>query len=99
MSQGLAVDGHMLKMIPTYISVFPTGEEKGEYYALDLGGSNFRVLKVALYGDKKGGHKVLAQSKVKIPEELMTGSGDDLFDFIAAALGKVVSGGAAGPTP
>ncbi len=37
-----------LLMIPTHLTAAPTGRETGSYLALDLGGTNFRVLKVAL---------------------------------------------------
>jgi len=33
-------------MLPTHITRLPNGKEKGMYLAIDLGGTNFRVLKV-----------------------------------------------------
>ena len=35
-----------LLMIPTHLTAVPSGEETGDFLALDLGGTNFRVLKV-----------------------------------------------------
>ncbi|KAH7512925.1 hypothetical protein FEM48_Zijuj12G0142100 [Ziziphus jujuba var. spinosa] len=51
MHAGLASEGgSKLKMIISYVDNLPTGDEKGLYYALDLGGTNFRVLRVQLGG-------------------------------------------------
>lgn len=84
MRLGLQADGKSsMKMIPTFVTSVPTGAETGEYYALDLGGTNFRVLKVKL-GDGKVVQE--AASRYSIPEATMRGSGDALFDFIAACL-------------
>ncbi|KAM6543077.1 hypothetical protein CsatB_007524 [Cannabis sativa] len=65
-------------------------DEKGLFYALDLGGTNFRVLRVQLGGKD---HHVVRQEfdEVSIPPDVMTGSSEGLFDFIAAALAKFVS--------
>ncbi|KAG6658367.1 hexokinase-1-like isoform X2 [Carya illinoinensis] len=64
--------------------------EKGLFYALDLGGTNFRVLRVQLGG--QGKHIINQEfDEVAIPRHLMTGSSHELFDFIAAALAKFVA--------
>jgi len=49
-------------------------KEKGLFYAVDLGGTNFRVLRVQL-GGKTG--QILSQEfqEVAIPPELMVGTG------------------------
>ncbi|KAI3949569.1 hypothetical protein MKW92_000934 [Papaver armeniacum] len=47
MHAGLAASeggGSMLKMLNSYVHNLPTGDEHGLFYALDLGGTNFRVL-------------------------------------------------------
>ncbi|XP_075666201.1 hexokinase-1-like [Castanea sativa] len=77
----------MLKMLITYVNNLPSGDEKGLFYALDLGGTNFRVLRVQL-----GGGAVVNQevSEVSIPLDLMVGTSEALFDFIAAELAKFV---------
>lgn len=74
-----------LKQIPSYVCSLPTGRETGTYYALDLGGTNFRLTAMELRGDGsivqgKSGHFV-------IPATAMTGSHDDLFGFIATSVG------------
>lgn len=40
-------------MLPTYVFGWPTGQEKGAYLAVDLGGTNLRVCHVELEGDGK----------------------------------------------
>ncbi|KAL5662567.1 hypothetical protein ACJX0J_029692, partial [Zea mays] len=64
-------------------------DEHGLFYALDLGGTNFRVLRVQLGGREK---RVVKQQyeEVSIPPHLMVGTSIELFDFIAAALAKFV---------
>ncbi|OQY41807.1 MAG: hypothetical protein B6240_14715 [Desulfobacteraceae bacterium 4572_87] len=54
--------------------------EKGEFLALDLGGTNFRVLSGKLDGKRNA--VVSAVSKFAIPIENMQGTGVQLFDFI-----------------
>ncbi|KAG8471809.1 hypothetical protein CXB51_036372 [Gossypium anomalum] len=91
MHAGLASEGgSKLKMIISYVDNLPTGDEKGLFYALDLGGTNFRVLRVHLGGKE---HRVVKQEfeEVSIPPHLMTGSSDALFDYIAEALAKFVA--------
>ncbi|WCJ42568.1 hexokinase 1 [Euphorbia peplus] len=91
MHAGLASEGgSKLKMLISFVDNLPTGDEKGVYYALDLGGTNFRVLRVVLGGRED---RVVKQEfeEVSIPPHLMVGSSDALFDFIAQALAKFVA--------
>ncbi|KAF6985824.1 hypothetical protein CFC21_003639 [Triticum aestivum] len=91
MHAGLASEGgSKLGMIISYVDSLPSGQEKGLFYALDLGGTNFRVLRVQL-GGKEG--RVVKQEcdEISIPAHLMTGTSQELFDFIAAALAKFVA--------
>eukprot|EP00245_Coleochaete_scutata_P008341 TRINITY_DN251_c0_g1_i1.p1 TRINITY_DN251_c0_g1~~TRINITY_DN251_c0_g1_i1.p1 ORF type:complete len:514 (-),score=77.54 TRINITY_DN251_c0_g1_i1:368-1909(-) len=79
-----------LKMLPSFVDNLPDGSETGLFYALDLGGTNFRVLRVMLGG--KEARVVRSQyEEVPIPESLMLGTTEQLFDFIAEELGKFVS--------
>lgn len=51
--------------------------EQGEFLALDLGGSNFRVLLVTVMAD--GEQKVEMENQIyAIPEDLMRGSGTEV---------------------
>ena len=53
MQEGLSKEEHgsPIKMLVTFVHRLPSGSEKGQYLAIDLGGSNFRVLLVTI-GDK-----------------------------------------------
>ncbi|XP_026432942.1 hexokinase-2, chloroplastic-like isoform X1 [Papaver somniferum] len=90
MRAGLAVDGgSSLKMILSYVNSLPTGNEDGLFYALDLGGTNFRVLRLQLGGKSE---RVVDTEfeQVSIPKQLMSGTSEELFDFIASGLSKFV---------
>jgi hexokinase len=80
MRYGLAGEESSLKMLPSFVGR-PKGTEKGQFLALDLGGTNFRVMAVAL--DGKGHAAIAAVSKFTIPGALMQGDCVGLFDFIA----------------
>ncbi|CAI9785762.1 unnamed protein product [Fraxinus pennsylvanica] len=86
MHAGLVSEGgSKLKMLLTFVHNLPSGSEKGTYYALDLGGTNFRILRVQLGGQRSAiiGHYVDSRP---IPQHLMTGTSEELFDFIALSL-------------
>ena len=73
-----------VKMFPTYVRSLPDGTERGDILALDLGGTNFRVLLVNLDSGE-----IKVKSKVfLIPQSIMTGSGIKLFDHIAKCLAE-----------
>ena len=83
MKKGLSGHESSLKMIPSLMDT-PRGNEKGEFFALDLGGTNFRVLAGKLNGKRKA--IVSAVSKFTIPRNDMQGTGVRLFDFIAGGI-------------
>ncbi len=58
-----------LKMLLTHVHHLPTGREKGSFLAIDLGGSNFRVLRLSL--DGLGGCSI-DKSEYKLTEAHMT---------------------------
>ena len=80
MQRGLAGENGSLKMIPSFIGR-PKGTEEGRFLALDLGGTNIRVMAVDLDGN--GCAAVVSVSKFVIPKKIMCGTGNELFDFIA----------------
>ncbi|EDW78930.1 uncharacterized protein Dwil_GK19144 [Drosophila willistoni] len=85
---GLAKATHdkaTVKCFVTYVQDFPSGQERGKYLALDLGGTNFRVLMIELKSQTDV--KIISKS-FGISKELMTGPGQMLFDFIAECLSK-----------
>ncbi|KAM7397666.1 hypothetical protein PAMA_005804 [Pampus argenteus] len=74
-----------VKMLPTFVRATPDGTEKGDFLALDLGGTNFRVLHVRVVEEQQKMLKMDSQICV-IPQEIMLGTGQHLFDHIAACL-------------
>ncbi len=74
-----------LKCFVTYVQNLPTGNEKGRFLALDLGGTNFRVLLIHLKGEKD--YEMYSEIYV-IPASIMTGTKDELFDHIARCLAE-----------
>ncbi|TPX59533.1 hexokinase [Powellomyces hirtus] len=87
MERGLKREGAVMKMIPSYVVRRPTGEEKGTYLALDLGGSNFRVCEVTLKGK---GQVRSRQKKFVVSEELKNGTAVALFDFFADCVAQTM---------
>ncbi|KAL7889726.1 hypothetical protein AOLI_G00019840 [Acnodon oligacanthus] len=88
MEKGLSRESNAaaaLKMLPTHVCSTPDGSEKGEFLALDLGGSKFKVLQVKVSEDGK--RKVQMESETfPIPEEIFNGKGTDLFVHVAQSL-------------
>lgn len=80
-----------IKMLPSFITRKPTGNEEGISYALDVGGTNARAIKVKLNGNGKV--EILETRKQVIPDSLLKGRGEDLFDFLAACLCDVLDEG------
>lgn len=81
----LYISSHSVQpMNPTWCMGFPTGNETGTYLALDMGGTNMRVCEIIL-SQEKGKFEDI-QSKYKLPEKLKTGSGEDLWNYIAGCL-------------
>uniref|UniRef100_A0A4W6ELD9 hexokinase n=1 Tax=Lates calcarifer TaxID=8187 RepID=A0A4W6ELD9_LATCA len=75
-----------VKMLPTFVRSIPDGSEKGDFIALDLGGSNFRILRVKVTQDKK--QPVQMESQVyETPDDIIHGSGTQLFAHVADCLG------------
>ncbi|KAK1891085.1 Hexokinase-1 [Dissostichus eleginoides] len=76
----------VLKMLPTFVRSIPDGSEKGDFIALDLGGSNFRILRVKVSHEKK--QTVQMESEIyDTPEDIIHGTGTKLFDHVAECLG------------
>ncbi|NWI16458.1 HXK3 protein, partial [Crypturellus soui] len=67
-----------VRMLPSYVRNTPDGTERGDFLALDLGGTNFRVLVVHV--EKEGVR--MASEIYAIPLAIMQGTGEALFDHI-----------------
>ncbi|XP_077080097.1 hexokinase-4 [Siphateles boraxobius] len=90
MERGLRVETHdeaSVKMLPTYVRSTPEGSEVGDFLALDLGGTNFRVMLVKVGEDEERVWKVETNNHMySIPEDAMTGTAEMLFDYIAECI-------------
>lgn len=88
-------------MIPTFVFGWPTGEEKGDFLAIDLGERRYRPtttlpltpksaggtnLRICLVTLQGSGKFEITQSKYRLSEEQKNGEGQDLFDFCAECL-------------
>ncbi|RZC34887.1 hexokinase type 2, partial [Asbolus verrucosus] len=85
--KGLKKETHpsaIVKCFVTYVQDLPNGSETGKFLALDLGGTNFRVLLIELSKD----HFEMRSKIFAIPQHIMLGSGEQLFDHIADCLAK-----------
>jgi len=89
-NEGLSRRTHQeakVKMWPTYVKDVPSGSgsfEEGKFLALDLGGTNFRVL----LADINGKEFNMKHETFATPQEIMLGTGEMLFDHIAACMAK-----------
>lgn len=84
----------ILKMLPSYVDKMKVNATGQEVLALDIGGTNFRVMRIQL---SPGGQAIVQSStKHAIPKAVMEGSGTALFDFIATcvvdAVGETADG-------
>ena len=87
-------------MLPTFVNKRVTGAERGDYYALDLGGTNFRVLRLTLEGGGVVGP--VKSMKFAIPDAAKTGTGAELFGFLADSVARFIAlecGGDVNPNP
>lgn len=67
----------------TYIPELPNGTETGRFLALDLGGTNFRIILLDFIEGKSTSEIV---KRYHIPDETRLGIGLDLFDHLAACV-------------
>lgn len=87
LEKGLSKKGGNIPMIPVWVLDYPTGQETGEYLAIDLGGTNLRVVLVTL----KGNHEFeTSLHKYDLPKHMRTATSDVLWSFIASCLKKFV---------
>ncbi|KAI9645514.1 hexokinase [Ciborinia camelliae] len=88
LTKGLTVEGGSIPMNPTWCMSFPDGYETGTFLALDMGGTNLRVCEIILT-DEKSEFDIM-QSKYRMPEELKTGSAEELWEYIADCLQQFI---------
>ncbi|KAM9860559.1 hexokinase HKDC1-like [Aulostomus maculatus] len=91
MKKGLSAKSNaaaVVKMLPTHVRSTPDGSEKGQFLALDLGGSSFKVLQVKVrdgMGIRKGGVDMVEET-YPMPENIRTGRASELFDHVSESL-------------
>ncbi|XP_026679503.1 hexokinase type 2-like [Diaphorina citri] len=81
----------VVKCFPTYVQDLPNGKEKGKFLALDLGGTNFRVLIIYL----EENHFKMESKVYSIPQDIMTGSGTQ----VSILIGLSPTPGVGNPAP
>lgn len=82
MENGLAGRPSSLAMLPSFVPRLPSGHETGQYLAVDLGGTNLRVMLLIATG--AGVPPLIQQRTFKVPTTVMTSTADELFDFLAS---------------
>lgn len=84
-----------MRMLKSYVGL-PTGNEKGEFLALDFGGTNVRVLRYRLEG--KGNSEIIkhvAEPLIIAGQYDYVGKGstaEQMFDFIAKLIDETIEG-------
>lgn len=87
MSRGLHTkDASTIKMLPSFVENLPSKDGNSTYVALDLGGTNFRVLLINIVDDN-----IDMDSQIySVPQSIMRGQGQDLFDLIAECMSDFI---------
>ncbi|KAJ6134111.1 hypothetical protein N7523_000433 [Penicillium sp. IBT 18751x] len=81
LEKGLTVEGGNIPMNITWVMGYPTGNEKGRFLTIDMGGTNLRVCAVHLSSTKRDSE--VFQMKYQLPEEIKTGTADELWNWVA----------------
>lgn len=72
----------------TWVLGFPSGHETGSFLTVDLGGTNLRVCWITLNG--RQGEIDLQQHEYRLPDDLKSGSAEQLWTFVAESLEKFI---------
>ncbi|KAK7753535.1 N-acetylglucosamine kinase 1 [Diatrype stigma] len=80
-------------MLPSFNHLLPTGQETGQYLALDVGGSTLRVALVELRGRAASGREaeIVQISTFKITPDVKELEGMAFFDWLATRIHEVLS--------
>ncbi|KAH9712492.1 putative hexokinase-like 2 protein [Citrus sinensis] len=79
-----------LNMLLSYLASLPNGEEKGLYYGINLRATDFLIL-CARLGGKNEPISDLHREEISIPSDVMCGTSQELFDYIAGEFAKFVN--------
>ncbi|XP_062826261.1 hexokinase-3 isoform X3 [Anolis carolinensis] len=88
MEKGLGKETHdtsIVRMLPTYVRHLPDGTERGDFLALDLGGTNFRVLLVQVQSKEEGGVHMTSEIYT-VPLEIAQSDAEKLFGHIVSCM-------------
>lgn len=77
-----------VQFLATPVRALPTGDERGRFLALDIGGTNLRVGVVQLCGG--GRLEIVSQVGWGIPEHLKSRSAEALFAWVSGRIGEAV---------
>ncbi|CAO3679214.1 unnamed protein product [Umbelopsis vinacea] len=80
MEEGLQKNDSSVPMLPSWIISHPTGQETGEYLALDLSGTFIRIYLVNLHGQ---GRVTTRQQKYNIHDDIRKSTIQKIVDFLA----------------
>ncbi|KAF2453365.1 hypothetical protein BDY21DRAFT_374931 [Lineolata rhizophorae] len=80
-------------MLPSFNHTLPSGQERGTYLALDVGGSTFRVALVALAGKQAGeaGMRIVHMSNHRIDRAVRGLEGEEFFDWMAGCIRETLA--------
>lgn len=87
MARGLSGKQSSLKMIPTYVDK-SCRKERGRFIALDLGGTNLRILELELRGEGK--ISISAEKRFALQKRHIKGAQAGFFGFLAASVKRFV---------
>uniref|UniRef100_A0AAF5RX73 Phosphotransferase n=1 Tax=Wuchereria bancrofti TaxID=6293 RepID=A0AAF5RX73_WUCBA len=74
-----------ISMLPSFVPELPDGTEEGRFIAMDLGGTNLRVMLMDII---PGEELKTEQFNTRIPNWAMRGTGEQLFDYITKCLAE-----------
>lgn len=82
-----------ISMLPSYQHTLPTGRERGDFLALDVGGSTFRIALIRLGGKRMDGDgmQVRRVRSFAIDEGIRRLDGEEFFDWMAVRIGDMLA--------
>ena len=78
-----------ISMLPSYQHTLPSGEEKGDFLALDVGGSTLRIALVRLGGRDGDGLQMKRSRSFVIDEDVRRLRGEEFFDWMAGKISEM----------
>jgi len=90
-----SMEDNQLCMLPSYNHQLPSGDERGTFLALDVGGSTFRVALIELSGRDAGAGqegRILKRATFKINNGVKQLKGVLFFDWMAERIEETLSG-------